>query len=375
VVCYCAHLPTLPTRTRVLLLQHPRERNMAIGTARMAHLALPNSVLRVGVDFAADPVVTGAIGGDAPSYLLFPGPGARDVADLPRDQALNLFVVDGTWWQAGKLVKCNPILQRLPRVAFSPSQPSDYRIRRQPAPFCVSTIEALAEVLNRLEPDRGPFDALLQPFRAMIDRQQWYATEVRSQRHHHELRVPRVPAASVRLLADWPRLLFVQGEANAWPSAIRRASRPRSSTGSRTVHPQARPSRRWWRRAARWPRQRRRTPALPPNSWPPAATPPPGTNAGAPSCARRRHRQLGAVLHRSRRQRRVAAGTDRQRHPRGAVADEAPARRHAGRLGGAAGADPARAGVAGRAGRRLSALVALADVVAQPARAAVEPLR
>ncbi len=195
VVCYCAHLPTLPTRTRVLLLQHPRERNMAIGTARMAHLALPNSVLRIGVDFAADAVVTGAIAGAAPSYLLFPGPDARDVAELPRDQALNLFVLDGTWWQAGKLLKSNPLLQRLPRVAFTPARPSDYRIRRQPAPFCVSTIEALAEVLNRLEQDRGPFEALLQPFRAMIDRQQWYAAEVRSQRHHYELRVPRVQAA------------------------------------------------------------------------------------------------------------------------------------------------------------------------------------
>jgi DTW domain-containing protein YfiP len=217
VVCYCAHLPTLPTRTRVMLLQHPREENMAIGTARMAHLALPNSVLRVGVDFAVDPVVTAAIAGPAPSYLLFPGRDAVDIGALPRDSDLNLFVLDGTWWQAGKLLKLNPILQRLPRVAFTPTQPSDYRIRRQPADFCVSTIEALTEVLNRLEPERGPFEALLQPFRAMIERQQWYIANVRSQRHQHPLRVPRVPAASARLVAEWPRLLCVQGEANAWP--------------------------------------------------------------------------------------------------------------------------------------------------------------
>ena len=57
VVCYCAVLPSLPARTRVLLLQHPRERHVAIGTARMAHLALPSSTLRMGVDFSRDEVV------------------------------------------------------------------------------------------------------------------------------------------------------------------------------------------------------------------------------------------------------------------------------------------------------------------------------
>jgi DTW domain-containing protein YfiP len=219
VVCYCAHLPTLPTRTRVMLLQHPRERDMAIGTARMAHLALPNSDLRVATDFSADPVVAAAVAGAAPSYLLFPGRDAVDVGSLPREKAINLFVLDGTWWQAGKLLKLNPMLQSLPRVAFAPIRPSDYRIRRQPAPFCVSTIEALAEVLNFLEPpadDQRPFDRLLEPFRAMIERQQWFATQVRSQRHRHELRVPRVPAATARLRAEWSRLVCVQGEANAW---------------------------------------------------------------------------------------------------------------------------------------------------------------
>ena len=50
-VCYCAHVVPIETRTRVILLQHSRERRMPVGTARMAHLALPQSVLRVGVSF------------------------------------------------------------------------------------------------------------------------------------------------------------------------------------------------------------------------------------------------------------------------------------------------------------------------------------
>ncbi|MBZ0236419.1 MAG: DTW domain-containing protein [Deltaproteobacteria bacterium] len=52
-VCYCDALPRIETRTRVVILQHPRERDMPIGTARMASLCLPGSELHVGVDWGA----------------------------------------------------------------------------------------------------------------------------------------------------------------------------------------------------------------------------------------------------------------------------------------------------------------------------------
>ena len=34
-LCWCEHLTTLDTKTRVVLLQHPKERDLAIGTARV----------------------------------------------------------------------------------------------------------------------------------------------------------------------------------------------------------------------------------------------------------------------------------------------------------------------------------------------------
>lgn len=220
-VCYCAQLPRLPTRTRVLVLQHPRERRVGIGTARMAQLALPNSLLRVGIDFAGDPIVAALLSEATPSYLLFPGPDARDVRELSREQPINLVVVDGTWSQARTLVRVNPQLAALPRIAFTPRQPSAYdRIRREPADFCVSTIEALTEVLNVLEPDGEPFDPLLVPFHAMVERQERFATEVAASRHQRRDRKARArgPTLAMRLAAAWPRLVCVQGEANGWPA-------------------------------------------------------------------------------------------------------------------------------------------------------------
>ena len=48
-VCYCRALPQIETTTKVVILQHPRERDMPIGTARMAQLCLRDSELHVGI--------------------------------------------------------------------------------------------------------------------------------------------------------------------------------------------------------------------------------------------------------------------------------------------------------------------------------------
>jgi hypothetical protein len=128
-----------------------------------------------------------------------------------------LIVLDGTWANARKLLTANPALAALPRVSFQPQRPSDYGIRRQPAPFCVSTIEALAEVLAVLEPDGGPFERLLDPFRAMVERQLWFEREVHAHRHHHRPGPTLRARVGARLEAEWSRWLCVQGEANAWP--------------------------------------------------------------------------------------------------------------------------------------------------------------
>ncbi len=220
-VCYCAHLVSLPTRTRVLLLQHPRERHVPIGTARLAHLCLPGSELRVGVDFDDDAQVRAALGGGGPTYLLFPGPNAIDLAEANLPGPITLVVVDGTWWQARKLLKRNAALAALPQIRFTPRAPSNYRIRREPADHCVATVEALAQVLGALEGDPERFAALLRPFEAMIDTQLHYARTVRGARRRHAVHHARHPARprTPALLRERPDdVVCLHGEANAWPA-------------------------------------------------------------------------------------------------------------------------------------------------------------
>jgi hypothetical protein len=183
----------------------------------MAALCLPNAELHVGVRWAGSAALARALSDPAqPAVLLYPGEGAIDVASHPPSGPVTLVVVDGTWWQARKVIRENPDLSALPRYTFSPPTPSEYRIRREPDARCVSTIEALVHVLGVLEGDRERFHALLAPFRAMIDAQIACA-----QRFHPRIRHVRRPRPPRRrlppLLARGGNLVCVSGEANAWP--------------------------------------------------------------------------------------------------------------------------------------------------------------
>src|SRR4051812_2934675 len=104
--CWCANLAPLRTRTHIVFLQHPREAKVAIGTARMAHLALENSELHEGVSFAGHERFEELLATPG-TALLYPGEGARPLASFDPPPA-RLVVLDGTWPQARKLFSQNP---------------------------------------------------------------------------------------------------------------------------------------------------------------------------------------------------------------------------------------------------------------------------
>jgi DTW domain-containing protein YfiP len=167
--CWCAQLPSLSTTTDVVILQHPRERDVAIGTARMTHLCLPGSRFVEGLAFDAHPALRDIF--DDQTAVLYPGEEARPLEDWLTHRPRRLVVVDGTWSQAKKLLKLNPRLASLPRLSFSPAAPGNYRIRKEPTDQHLSTIEATAAVLGLLEGDPARFAAMLRPFTWMVDHQ------------------------------------------------------------------------------------------------------------------------------------------------------------------------------------------------------------
>lgn len=242
--CICEHLVAVRPRTPVVVVQHPRERDNAIGTAWMVERSLGATRI-VGVELEDDPAFVAAISDPAaPAILLSPGEDAIDLAEAPPTGPVTLVVVDGTWSQAKKLLRVNPTLARLPRYAFQPARPSNYRIRKEPADHCVSTIEATVAALEHL-PGEQPEELrkVLAAFDAMVDHQIRIAAERSQSRHLHAAiaRSEKKPKPARRLPLVLDELVVAYGESNAWPRGSEHGPYPevvhfaaeRLSTGER----------------------------------------------------------------------------------------------------------------------------------------------
>jgi DTW domain-containing protein YfiP len=217
-VCLCRDLIEIDTCTPIVILQHPRESSVPIGTARLAELAFKSAERHVGVRFSeCRPVRDALSDAQAPPILLFPGDGARDLAQEPPLGPVTLVVIDGTWSQAGKILKQNPELSRLPRYALDPQTPSRYRIRREPARHCMSTIEAIVGALRVLERAERNVQAALLPFDLLVEQQLSFARVRRAHRHVSRKRAPRKALPPPALRERSRDLVVVYGEANAWP--------------------------------------------------------------------------------------------------------------------------------------------------------------
>ena len=159
-------------------MQHPQEPDKELGTARIAHQALENSALRIGLSWPnlskalGRPAIHGNwgvlyLGGKAESAKLKQSP--SDFSALPLE---GIVVLDGTWAQAKTMWWRNPWLLKLKRIALNPARRSLYgSLRREPRRECLSTIESIAEALTALGEDpkvgealRGHFAELLQKF-------------------------------------------------------------------------------------------------------------------------------------------------------------------------------------------------------------------
>lgn len=166
--CWCRYARPVETTHHIVVLQHPREARRALGSVRILRRVLSSVIVRVGMDFAADPEVAAALADRRrDSVLLFPRAGPNRFDPATAQGQLTIFVVDGTWSQAKSLLAANPWLGDLPHIWLSPTRPSAYGVCRQPFPWGLCTLEAVAHALAAVDRDDAVRDALLCPLRAM----------------------------------------------------------------------------------------------------------------------------------------------------------------------------------------------------------------
>jgi DTW domain-containing protein YfiP len=152
-ICICPILPTVTTQTEFLILRHIYEAERPSNTGRLVTLAMPNSRIipcgggtRIGLSPVDDEFLR--VPG---TWLLWPdGTGTQpNMSDLtPPDRVV---VIDATWQLARRLYSSMPVLRALPRLVLPEPTRSRDRLREQHRSDGMSTLEAVAAAVAKLE--------------------------------------------------------------------------------------------------------------------------------------------------------------------------------------------------------------------------------
>lgn len=144
-ICMCADIPTVDTRARFVILRHTLEALKPTNTARIAHLAMPNSEIVSYGDGATLDLEAVAPDG---TWVLYPEGEGGPPANAPPTRVL---VLDGNWPQTRKMLQRLPRLRRLPRLSLQPPRADRMRMKRQLAADGMSTLEAIAAAVSIVE--------------------------------------------------------------------------------------------------------------------------------------------------------------------------------------------------------------------------------
>jgi DTW domain-containing protein YfiP len=170
--CLCAWVRPTANAVAVRLWQHPDEVGHAKGSASLLSLSLSRCALHVSPPDQLDmplPPVWLAPG----AALLYPVDSADGSLAVPDASAVtSLIVLDGTWRQSRQMLRAQPALSRLQRVAVPDAllhtHGQRYRVRKAQRAGQLSTLEAVVLALGHIEQDADRYGPLLQAFDAWV---------------------------------------------------------------------------------------------------------------------------------------------------------------------------------------------------------------
>ncbi|WP_299773070.1 tRNA-uridine aminocarboxypropyltransferase [uncultured Pseudoteredinibacter sp.] len=166
--CICDLAHKIDNHVKVHLLQHPKEAKHPKGSAILLQLSLENIETWQGERF---PDLETELSNE--SYydlLLYPElenpsqKGSGKSSSRKPEQTTRLWVLDGTWKKAYKILQLNPVLQKLPKVSPSDFEKSQYKIRKAPKKGQLSTLEACCHTLAEMENTEEKYSLLLDSF-------------------------------------------------------------------------------------------------------------------------------------------------------------------------------------------------------------------
>jgi tRNA-uridine aminocarboxypropyltransferase len=189
-LCVCEGIARIDNKVSLLILQHPQEQDRELGTARLTALHFKDALLKIGLSWPsltkilgrpADPqrwailylgsVKAAAVLPDRDIVVVNKNGNAVDRQDSALREIEGIILLDGTWSQAKALWWRNGWMLKCKRVVLGPKRPSRYgKLRREPRSDGLSTIEAAAMLLARLERKPEIETALNASFERMLAR-------------------------------------------------------------------------------------------------------------------------------------------------------------------------------------------------------------
>ena len=179
--CMCQHITPLKTKTKFVILMHPKEfRKIKNGTGHLTHLSLTNSELFVGINFTHHAKINHILATHH-SYILYPSSHAINLTQTPlhvKEKPTAIFLIDSTWPCSLKIMRESQNLHTLEHISFENTKRSEFKIKKQPKEYCLSTIESTHHVLELLSRQNNEtlfpeqLATLLTPFHAMVTYQE-----------------------------------------------------------------------------------------------------------------------------------------------------------------------------------------------------------
>ncbi len=180
--CMCKYINKIQTNTQFIILMHFKEfRKTKNGTGRFTYLSLPNSKIFIGIDFSNHKEINEIIDDKNNNcFILYPDNNSINLntTNIQDGSKKNvIFIIDSTWACSVKMLRVSKNLHNLPRVSFTHTKISQFKIKIQPKEYCLSTIEStlcVLELLNNHNIEniiQDKFEKFLEPFHKMIEYQ------------------------------------------------------------------------------------------------------------------------------------------------------------------------------------------------------------
>ena len=176
--CICNIVPKMKTKAKIWILSTEREFRRPSNTARILKLVNPESTELILWERTNEPekLIEYIKSEEYEIYILFPiendDLSEKNFEYRSSERTPAFIILDGTWKEAGKILRKSDYLKKLPRISINPIHKSEYTLRRGASEGELCTIEAAIEVLKlnyefeNAQLIKGVFNLFIKSFKA-----------------------------------------------------------------------------------------------------------------------------------------------------------------------------------------------------------------